>query len=509
MSAAAYQTEFNNDVAAGYRLKHVSGYGGAGGEEFAAIFEKTSGPAWVAHHAMTAAQYQQQFNAQLQAGYHLVLVGGYPAGNDVHYVAIWEQGAVVPWQARHGLSASDYQQTFSDLRYQGYRPVVVSGYSLNGAAEYAALWQNYSFSAADLNAIDTQVNKTMSAIGAPGLSLAITQGGRLVFAKAYGYADPTAKTPTNTSNLFRIASVSKAFTSTAILELYANNKLGLDDKVFGPGKLLGTTYGTQPYSKWLQEITVRHLLTHTAGGWPNDSTDPMFKNTSMTTAQLISWTLDNYALQNEPGTAYAYSNFGYCLLGRIIEKVTGQSYDAWVKANVLAQSGISDMQIAGNTLAQRAANEVVYGDSSSSAYQMNVTRMDSHGGWIATPIDLVRFGVRIDGLASPPDLLSSANLDLQTTPTAASITAGNPYGMGRAIHSSPGSSTISPIPTQNTWWHNGLLDGTTSINVRTASGFTWAAVINSRDDSVNIDPMMWNVVTAVSTWPSYDLFVNL
>ena len=83
------------------------------------------------------------------------------------HVAIWEQGAVVPWQARHGLDAAGYQQTFDDLRYQGYQPVVVSGYSFGDAAEYAALWQNYAMTAADLDEIDSAVNATLKSTGAP------------------------------------------------------------------------------------------------------------------------------------------------------------------------------------------------------------------------------------------------------------------------------------------------------------------------------------------------------
>ena len=237
--------------------------------------------------------------------------------------------------------------------------------------------------------------------------------------------------------------MTKAITSTAILTLHAAGKLGIDDLVFGAGKLFGTTYGTKPYSAWLKEITIRHLLTHTAGGWPNDGNDPMFfpvGNQSLDHTALITWVLDNLPLANEPGKAYAYSNFGYCLLGRVIEKVTKQPYDAWVNTNVLAKAGIEDMQIAGNTLAQRAANEVVY-SGTGSPYGWNVTRMDSHGGWIATPVDLLRFAVRVDGFPAPPDLLDATNLNLQTTPTTVSIDPKDQTGYGHSA-----AATTRPAP---------------------------------------------------------------
>ena len=87
----------------------------------------------------------------------------------------------------------------------------------------------------------------------------------------------------------------------------------------------------------------------------------------------------------EPGEKFVYCNFGYCLLGRIIEKMMGQHYDDAVRHLVLQSCGVTDMEIAGNTLAQRRRGEVKYYGQGDNPYDMNVTRMDSHGGWIARP----------------------------------------------------------------------------------------------------------------------------
>src|SRR5271169_1620217 len=94
------------------------------------------------------------------------------------------------------------------------------------------------------------------------------------------------------------------------------------------------------------------------GGWPNDRDDPMFKNKEMSHRELINWALETPPLRTEPGYRYAYSNFGYCLPGRVIEKITKQKYDQYIINALLAPSGVSGMQIAGNTLEERAANEV-------------------------------------------------------------------------------------------------------------------------------------------------------
>ena len=163
-----------------------------------------------------------------------------------------------------------------------------------------------------------------------------------------------------------------------------------------------------------------NLLTHTSGGWPNDSTDPMFRFDSWDQSKLISWTLENLPLTFPPGQHWAYSNFGYCLLGRVIEQVTGQPYADYVQANILAPCGISDMRIAANKLKERAPNEVeYYGQYSEDPYKMNVTRMDSHGGWIATPTDLAIFLDHVAGAPNIPSLLKPETIKIMTTPSPA------------------------------------------------------------------------------------------
>jgi len=238
---------------------------------------------------------------------------------------------------------------------------------------------------------------------APARSVAIARNGRFVFERPFGMTDKQVQLQASPTTLFRIASVTKPITSVAILTLVEQGKLNLTDKVFGPSGVLGNTYGKQPYKQYVTDITVDHLLTHTCGGWPNDSTDPMFRFKSWDQAKLISWTLENLPLTYPPGQHWAYSNFGCCVLGRVIEKVGGQPYKDYVQQVVLTPCGITDMQIAGNTLKQRAPNEAMYyGQFGENSYNMNVTRMDSHGGWIASPADLGRFCAHVGRSARHP-----------------------------------------------------------------------------------------------------------
>ena len=160
----------------------------------------------------------------------------------------------------------------------------------------------------------------------------------------------------------------------------------------------------------LKSITVQHLLEHTSGGWTNDENDPIVpaaRHRTETSSSRGSWTTSS--LVNTPGEVYAYSNFGYCLLGRVIEYTTGQPYDAYVMENVLAPSGVSAMEIAGDTLADRRPDEVVY--VGNDPYSLPVSRMDAHGGWLASRTELVQFAVHVDDFATVPDILDPDTIE--------------------------------------------------------------------------------------------------
>jgi CubicO group peptidase (beta-lactamase class C family) len=330
------------------------------------------------------------------------------------------------------------------------------------------------------------VTETMERHGAPALSVAVARHGRMVYQQGFGYADKRAGAPATAGSLFRIASVSKPITAVAIFSLIEQGRLGLGDRVFGERGRLGFEYG-KDYPAGVGEITLHHLLTHTGGGWENDGDDPMFRERTMNHRELITWTLRHQPLKHEPGTHYGYSNFGYCILGRVIEKVTGQSYADYVQQAVLAKCGIKDMRLAGNTLAQRAPGEVIYygrSDADTEPYEMNVTRMDSHGGWLATPGDMVRFAEHVDGFQTTPNILRAETVKTMTTGTQA-----NPhYACGWCVNQIPN------------WWHTGSLPGTLTVMVRTGSGLCWAAFTNTRVEGIDLDAMMWRVVQCVPAW---------
>ena len=330
----------------------------------------------------------------------------------------------------------------------------------------------------------------------PATSIAISRNGQFVYDQSVGMGDRQHLVQVEQDSLFRIASVTKPITSVTIFSLIERGKLNLTDKVFGPSGILGIKYGKPPYKLYVADITVDHLLTHTAGGWPNDNTDPMMHNDGWDQTKLITETIANLPLTNPPGTHWAYSNFGYCILGRIIEQVTGQPYESYVQANILVPCGITTMQIAKNKESQRAPNEVVYfGQYSEDPYKINITRMDSHGGWIASSTQLVQFLNHVAGAPNIPALLKPATIKLMTTPAPAYPAGDARYARGWMVRDNGAGN----------WWHNGSLPGTTSIMVRTPTGFCWAALANTRTQPSNeidaaIDQMMWNMVRTVPSW---------
>ncbi|MBK8426534.1 MAG: serine hydrolase [Lewinellaceae bacterium] len=496
MTGAQYQTEFDKWVGQGYQLADVSGYTVSGTAYFAAIWEKKAGaPQWKAKHGLTSAQYQTEFNDMNSQGYRLYKVSGYSSGNSARFAAIWRKTGGPAFQARHGIVGSqNYQDEFDRLYYQGYRPIWVNGSTVNNGDNYAGIWTCADpFKSNDMQAVDNLVSAYMQSNNVPGLSFAISRNGKLVLAKTYGKADQEGNEKVAPRHRFRVASVSKPITAATIMSLIQQNKLNLSDKVFGPGALLGTTYGTKPYSNNMKNITVEHLLTHTCGGWGNSSNDPMFQDKTWSMSTLITKTLDDIPLANAPGTNYDYSNFGYCLLGRIIEKKMGKPYEDYVQKNILNQCDVTRMEIGGNTLAERKSSEVKY-YAPGNPYGMNVTRMDAHGGWIATPIDLVRFLNRVDRFNTVPDFLSTASIDemIQTTPQ------NNGYAKGWSVNAS------------NNYWHNGALPGTIGLMVRTNDGFCWSILINTRPDNDKfagkLDKLMWDIRGAITDWPAHNLF---
>lgn len=486
VAGADYQGIFDQNVASGFKPLRVSGFTVGGADYFASIWIPDDGIGWSAFHGLDNASYQAQFDALTGQGMRLVDISGYEFGGADYYTATFDYSTKPYWISHHNLSADAYQAAFDENGASGYTLVHVAGYGVGGEARYAGIWVDDgtptggTVGRAD---VDKIANDALAAAGVPGVSVAIAKDGQLVYAKGYGTADASTGEAMTVNHRLRIASVSKPITATAIVQLAEAGVLTLDDLVFGNNGWLGNTYGTKTYNSNMLAITIDHLLLHTSGGW-GGSNDTMFQHPEFDHDQLITWTLDNFPPANTPGTVHEYSNFGYCLLGRIIEAATGQTYESYLQGTVLAQCGITDMQIAGDTLADRVSNEVVYDGANSTIgdpYRIPVHRMDSHGGWIATAADLLRFMVRMDAGANPPDVVRADSLTTMTTGSTANAN----YGRGWSLNG-------------NNWFHTGRLGGTESILVRHDTGICYAVIANG--NGIDPDQLGRDMAYAIADW---------
>lgn len=322
---------------------------------------------------------------------------------------------------------------------------------------------------------ETKFKSLMTRLNIPGAQVAITKNEKLVYLKSFGFSDKSSNEMVNDGSLFRIASISKPITALAILKLISQNKLSLTDKVFGAGTILGTEYGSLEYSTNEKQITVQKLLEHKSG-FTNEPYDIMFDDITLSQKNLIDTVLDTR--DPSSGGNYYYSNFGYCILGRIVEKISGMDYEEYVIEELLKPMKIDNMRIGGNTLSEKYENEVTYTSSWFDPYQMNVSRMDSHGGWIASAKQLAKIAVHADTRPAVKDLLDFGDMELY-------FKSGN-------------------------WGHNGALPGTNSI-INVGQFYSFAVVFNAGSSNFESEQnqtssLLSEEISTRTIWPNIDLF---
>ena len=218
-----------------------------------------------------------------------------------------------------------------------------------------------------LKPLDSMMERVMANLRLEGATVALVKNEKLVYAKGFGFADKEGKVAVEPYHRFRIGSVSKLLTAVAVLKLVDSGKISLDDYVFGEkGILKGKPYD-KVSNRNVFQIKVKHLLNHT-GGWSLITYgDPMFIPHKIHKMDKVSYPIEfddvikfvlTRHLPYRPGTRFDYSNFGYCLLGRVIEEITGEGYEEWVVDNILKPNGIKNMAIAGNFEKDRLKNGI-------------------------------------------------------------------------------------------------------------------------------------------------------
>lgn len=366
----------------------------------------------------------------------------------------------------------------------------------------------------------------MQARGITAGALAVTKDRRLVLARGYRW-QADAIDPVEPTSLFRIASLSKAVTSMAVMRLVEDGLLSLDAKLTALLTLTPRTGGT--LDPRAHDITVRMLLEH-SGGWDSDGTgfDPMFEDQYISillgaplpvSQQNIITMMNGRALDHDPGITFTYSNYGYLLLGRIIEAVSGQPYAAYVQEQVLDRLFIKRMRLGQTEFEQHQPGEVPYYGwdvglhfnvrragaplNAPAPYgAWNIENMDSYGGWLASAVDLARFCTALDRTGREPVLNASRIARTFAEPLTGRFEDDAWYACGWMVREEGGGLNT---------WHDGSLDGTFSFMVRRHDEVNYVALFDQRDDLsgldyYDIDGLLYDTADSIAAWPGGDLF---
>jgi CubicO group peptidase (beta-lactamase class C family) len=338
----------------------------------------------------------------------------------------------------------------------------------------------------ELLAMDKKVNAYLRKWHMKGASLAITRGDSLVYAKGYGWADEENGLEMSPRHILRMASVSKLITAAGVMVLHDRGELNIKDTVFGPSGILNdSTITALIKDKNYYKITVEHLMRH-QGGFRRD---PLFSSRDVMNqlhldhapeAEDFYRVVLNRRLKFAPGSWQSYSNFGYLLLSKIIEKVSGMPYEEFIRTEVLAPAGCYDMHIAGTYYEDRKDNEVRYytheGDGkyieeyNNSNVMVercyggnNIPMLSGAGAWCGSPAEIARFVASIDGRPEVPDIITKESVELMT-------------GYYDRDTFSLGWNDTHP---DKGWSRSGTLSGTTALVKLFPDGECWVFISNT------------------------------
>lgn len=334
-----------------------------------------------------------------------------------------------------------------------------------------------------LPAMDAVVDSFMNVWSLRGVSLSVMRNDSLVYSRGYGRADGAR--PMTPGTLLRMASVSKLLTAVGIMKLQERGRLVLDTPVFGPFGIL------DGYDAYISDdnyylITVEHLLRHQAG-FTQQGGDPMFNTARMMremrlskapTPEQLTRHLLRRPLAYLPGTSQEYSNFGYLLLSMIIEKVTGEPYEAWMQREILAPAGCTDFHIGYNYYENRFPGETRYymhkEAKPSNAFDgrgqvercygaNDIRGLSGAGAWIGSTPELARFIASIDGIPDIGDQLSAFSVYQMTQRLSDDI-----FSLGWVDCTDDGE-----------WTRTGSFSGTSALVKTFPDGETWILISNT------------------------------
>ena len=290
----------------------------------------------------------------------------------------------------------------------------------------------------DTRAVDSLLRAYTGKV--PGASVMVIRDDRILLRRAYGLADLEHNTPVTPATDFRLASLSKQFTATAIMLLVKDGKLRYDQSVTDLlPELPPATRG----------VTIRHLLNHTSGIVDYEDLIPETRTAQLDDRDVLTLVAAKDSVYFPAGSAYRYSNSGYVLLGIIVARVSGMTLPDFMRSRIFEPLGMKAtvMHVNGrDTIPQRAYGYSPQGGAFVQTDQ-SVTSATLGDGGIYTNIDDLALW---DRALSTARLVDSASLALATTPPVLPAAAATEYGFGWFVDQYRG---------EQRWRHTGETSG--------------------------------------------------
>ncbi|MEO8448636.1 MAG: serine hydrolase domain-containing protein [Gemmatimonadota bacterium] len=273
--------------------------------------------------------------------------------------------------------------------------------------------------------IDSIVAAEMGPAHTVGVTVAVEQRGRLILAKGYGYEDLEQDVPATAETVFKIGSITKQFTAVGVMQLVEQGKLRLEDEI--------TAY-LPDYPTQNHHVTLHHLLTHTSGIKSYTSLGPAFwgraARLDLAEDQLIGM-FDHEPFDFAPGERYLYNNSAFFLLGRIIGKVSGEPYPAYLQRHILAPLGLTNTSYCDDRalVPHRAEGYEVVAGVLKRAAPISMTAPGAAGSICSTVLDLLGWQRSFNAAT----LISPASRDRIRTEATLTSGQGTHYGYGVGV----------------------------------------------------------------------------
>jgi len=325
-------------------------------------------------------------------------------------------------------------------------------------------------------AFDAVIASATVDVGDISVGAAVLRDGTVLHTTALGMENPFEAKAATTDTQFRLASVSKMLTAVAVMQLVNEGSIQLDEPFAGQLGLDGPFADPR-----VATVTVRDLMSHTSGF---DAAHGIFFGHGVDTWRQAADNALGQTLKFDPGTAFQYSNTNFCLLGLLIESVTGEPFETAIRERVLKPIGIS-AHLAPTFDTQ--SGDAMHASSPGRNY---MEALGPAGGWVATPLDVAKLADALRAESPGPHLLDEMTVDKMRVSLSVPVEIPPPangwsYGLGLMLFG------------DGSWGHTGTIESTHAVVVNRPDGLAVAVLISGKEP-YNTDDLLPLIDLAVA-----------